>query len=296
MSAGIEFASIRGSSAVKRLEGRPVVRHPEKLRLHPALVELDFFDLVGELNEAARLKDRSAAEPVFITTSGTILAGFGRWHLALLEGGQEVHCIEYSLSQEESLQFILDHHRPRCRWNAFVRIRLALTLEPYFQQRALDNMRAGGKYKAWANLPEAQHVDVRQQIADAAGVGSRNVSNVKTILRNAHPRLIAALLNGTLTINGAMQLCKLLKAEQLERLILRSEELLTNKIIRRSIAGRKQQRVSGDAATLLDALREQEVLKPGSVIVRLSRSQRTVILVGQDLLTKSYSCEELELK
>jgi hypothetical protein len=80
-------------------------------------------------------------------------------------------------------------------WNAFIRIRLALTLEPYFQKRGLDNMRAGGKYKGSANLPEAQHIDVRQELASAAGVGTRNVSNVKTILRNAHPRLITALLN-----------------------------------------------------------------------------------------------------
>ena len=28
-------------------------------------------------------------------------------------------------------------------------------------------MRAGGKYKGLANLPEAQHIDVRQEIAGA---------------------------------------------------------------------------------------------------------------------------------
>ena len=48
-------------------------------------------------------------------------------------------------------------------------------------------MRAGGKYKGLANLPEAQHIDVRQEIARAAGVGARNVSNVKTITRDCAP-------------------------------------------------------------------------------------------------------------
>ena len=89
--------------------------------------------MVEELNEAARSKDQSTAEPILITTSGTILAGFGRWRLAVFEGRHEVHCIEYPLSEQESLQFILTHHKPRRGWNAFVRIRLALTLEPDLQ-------------------------------------------------------------------------------------------------------------------------------------------------------------------
>jgi hypothetical protein len=126
------------------------------------------IEVVDELNEATRLKDKSTSEPILITTNGTILAGFGRWRLAVFEGRREVHCIEYPISEEESLQFILSHHKPRRGWNAFVRICLALTLEPNLQRRALDNMRAGGKYKGWANLPEARHIDVRQEIARAA--------------------------------------------------------------------------------------------------------------------------------
>src|SRR3974377_2304590 len=70
----------------------PVVRVPELLRLHPALAELGSIDLVGEINEAAQMKDQLAVEPILITTSGIILSGFGRWRLAVLEGGKEVHC------------------------------------------------------------------------------------------------------------------------------------------------------------------------------------------------------------
>jgi hypothetical protein len=58
-------------------------------------------------------------------------------------------------------------------------------------------MRAGGKFKGWANLPEAQHIDVREKIARAAGVDCRNVSNVRTILQTAHPILIGGLKEGT---------------------------------------------------------------------------------------------------
>jgi hypothetical protein len=276
-------------------EGRPVVRSSENLRLHRAFAELDMIDVVEELNGAARSKDQSAAEPILVTASGTILTGFGRWRLAVFEGRHEVSCIEYPISEEESLQFILNHHKPGRGWNAFVRIRLALTLEPYFQQRALDNMRAGGKYKGLAKLPEAQHVDVRQQIADAAGVGTRNVSNVKKILKIAHPRVKAASQEGILTINRAMQFCKLPTTEQLEQFIRHSEDRETNKVIRRAVARPKKGKISLEAAAVLDALQKQEVRQPGSVVVQVGRFQRTVILIGQDLLAGPYSQKELGL-
>ncbi len=155
MNAALHLASICSSSAVEaisavrlppqsfnptamnRLEGRPVVRSPEQLRLHRALEELGWTDEMDEFNDAARLTNPSVTEPILITTKGTILAGFGRWRLAVFERRHEIHCIEYSFSEDESLQFILTHHQPRRGWNAFVRIRLALTLEPNLQQRAL---------------------------------------------------------------------------------------------------------------------------------------------------------------
>src|ERR1039458_10633438 len=158
MSAAVDLAPIRSSraedvpsgvppqsfnpTAVSRLEGSPVVRSPEQLRLHHALEELGWTGAIDEFNDAARLTNSSITEPILITTNGTILAGFGRWRLSAFERRHEIHCIEYPLSENESLQFILTHHQTRCRWNAFVRIRLALTLEPDLQQQALDNMRS----------------------------------------------------------------------------------------------------------------------------------------------------------
>ena len=162
-------------TTMSRFEGRPVVRSPRQLRLHPALDELGWTGVIDELNNPDQPKNRSVPEPILITTNGTMLAGFGSWRSALFDGRREINCIEYRLSEDESLQFILKNHRPQRGWNAFVRIRLALKLESLFQQRALDNMRAGGKYKGWANLPDLQRIDVRQEIARAAGVGFRNV-------------------------------------------------------------------------------------------------------------------------
>jgi hypothetical protein len=274
-------------TAISRLEGRPVVRSPEQLRLHRALEELGWTGVIDEVNYAARLTNQSVAEPILITTNGTILAGFGRWRLAVFESRHEIHCIEYPLSEDESLQFILTHHQTRCRWNAFVRIRLALTLEPNLQQRALDNMRAGGKYKGLANLPEARHVDVRQEIANWAGPGAcaRNVSNVKTILQTAHPRLIEALTDGRLSINRVVGWCKLLKARQVEQFTQYTWERETSKVIRQAIGRLKKEESNLDFCSVLDALQQQEGRQPGSVVVRVGgRLQHTVILIGQDLL------------
>jgi hypothetical protein len=164
-----------------------VVRSPEQLRLHRALKELGWTGVIDELNDAAGRKNQSVPEPILIATDGTILAGFGRWRLAVFEGTHKIHCIEYPLSEDDSLIFILTHHQTRRGWNAFVRIRLALKLEPYLHQRALDNMRAGGKYKGLANLPDAQRIDVREEIANAAGGSPRYVGKRQNDTRGRAP-------------------------------------------------------------------------------------------------------------
>jgi len=270
---------------VSRRQGNPVVRSPKQLRLHPALEELGWTGVIDEFNEEVRLKDQSVPEPILITTSGTILAGIGRWRSALFDDQHEINCIEYSLSEEESLRLIIRHHQPRCGWNKFVRICLALMLKPGLQQRALDNMRAGGKYKGWANLPEARHIEVRQEIASIAVVCPRYVSDVETILKVAHPRLIEALRNSTLKIGRAIQFCRLARVEQLEQFIRHSEERATNRVIRRSIPHPKEKKDSLDVVAVLDTLHRQEAQQPGSVGVREGRLKRTVILIGQDLST-----------
>jgi len=312
MSEGLDFASIRSSidgeaisalppqsfnpTAMNRLECRPVVRTPGQLRLHRALEEVGWIGVIDEFNEAARLRHPPVTEPILIASNGTILSGIGRWRSAVFDGRLEINCVEYPLSEDQSLQFILAHHQRRSGWNDFVRICLAQTLEPNLQQRALDNMRAGGKFKGSANLPEAQRIDVRKEIAQIAGVGERNVCNVKTILQKAHPILIGGLKAGTLTINRAMQFCKLPKTEQLEQFIRYSEERATNRVIRRSIPQPKEKKASLDALAVLGALQCKETRQPGSIAVRVGRHKRTVVLVGQDDIAGPQSQRELKLQ
>ena len=279
-----------------RVDGRPVVRSPEQLRLHPAMKELGWTGVIGELDNAVRRKNQPQPEPILITTNGTILAGFGHWRLAMLEDREEINCIEYPVADEAALQFIINHHQPQRGWNAFVRIRLALTLKPSLQEVALNNMRSGGKHKGLANLPEAHHVDVRQQVADLAGVCPRNVSNAETILELAHPALVDALENGMLKINRAMQFCKLPHVKQLEEFTRYREDRAINKVIRRSLVQPRKEDISLDPSTVVEALQSREKEASGSVVVRIVRHKRTVILVGQDLLAQIKSQKELSLK
>jgi hypothetical protein len=287
--------SLNPAVAMSQQSGRPVIRCPEQLRVHPALVEIGWTGGIDNLNEAVRLKNQSVPEPILITTSGVILSGFGTWRLSVFESREHIECIEYEVNENESLQFILSRHQSRCGWNNFVRIRLALTLEPYLRQKALENMRAGGRHKGLANLPNLERIDVRQEIAAVAGVGARNVSSAKTILKVAHPRIIEALTEDTLTINRALQFCRSPRTGQLEEFIRYSMERATAKVIRQSLLHSKKQKGGTDVMKLLDIVRQQETIQPGSITVRFSEHNRSVLLIGRDFLEQSIFQEELKL-
>jgi hypothetical protein len=268
-------------TTMSRPRWRPVVRSPEQLQLHRALDHVGLNGVIDDLNDAALLKDQSTSEPILITTNGTILAGFGHWRLAMLEGRHEINCIEYPLSEDEALPFILTHHQTRCGWNDFVRIRLALTLEPNLQQRALDNMRAGGKYKGSTNLSRADRIEVRQEIAKFAGTGTGNIDKVRAILRSAHPNIITALQNGWLSIHRAWLWSKLPKLQQRVEFARHEEERTQRKILREFLP--KPASVSLDPAQVIEALQRVEAQQPGSIDIRASRRRRrTVVILGQD--------------
>jgi hypothetical protein len=264
--------------------GRIVVRTPPELRVHPALEEIGLHALLSELDEAARREDQCEhKEPIFVTHNGLILAGFGRWRVAVLRQIATIECVEYSLTDENALQFMLSLQRRHNGWNSFIRIRLALRLEQSLHQSALNNMQLGGKYKGSANLPKAAQIHVREQIASIAGVGGRNVSKVKEILEKGHPRIISELVKGSVSINRAHSLCRLPLRSQIEAL---TEEYCGHAIaeVENELFIQTGNDVSTlDPAAVLNNLQHQEQQQSGSVLVQLSRRKRTVILVGQDL-------------
>lgn len=264
-------------------QSRPVIRNPNDLHVHPALRELGYLDILDELAEAERAGP-TIANPVFISHRRMILAGFGRWQSARLHGERQIQCVEFTLADEDALQFILLDNKPRRAWNTFVRVRLALTLESHFRQKALANMRDGGCHKGLARLPTPEQVHVRSEIAKIAGVGTRNVGNVKLILKEAHPHLIHALSAGTLTINKARKLCKLPKSQQLDSFAKSLEDHEVDAVIRRTLTRKCLSNPLPDTTFLLAALQEQESHRPGSVSVRCTKSGGFAILVGKELV------------
>lgn len=267
---------------LRRLNWRPVVRAPQMLKLHPALDEFGWTGGIGEINDAARLKNESVAEPIFTTTDGVILSGFGRWRVATLDSKNEIDCFEFPLSLEQALEFILTHHRPRQGWNDFVRICLALTQKSGFQQKAFANMRAGGTNKGFTSLLEADRINVCREIAKLAGTGSTNVGKVETILRKAHPSIIAALQNGSLRIHPAWSWCKRSKLEQLEDFARHEEKRTERKILQEFSSGHPS--ASHQLSEVVAAVQRVEARNPGSIIIRTGRSKRTVLILGEDSL------------
>jgi hypothetical protein len=279
------------ADGVSRTEpaGRAVVRLAGQLRIHTALEELGFSGAIREINQLAKVGGSTVPEPVLITQNGTILAGFERWRLALSGVGttQEIHCIEYAIGEDDSLPFILSHHRIRHQWNRFVLISLGLTLEPALQKKALNNMQAGGKLKGTAILPKAEHIDVREQIANLAGVGAHYVSDVKAILRAAHPGIIEALRNGTLSIPQGKELIRLPKEKQCERFKEQIEDGGIDRVIRKFLGTHDAAQVASNVLPLLKSLLDRETQEPGSIVLRRLRVKGTEVFVLQDVSSRT---------
>ena len=68
-----------------------------------------------------------------------------------------------------------------------------MELEPWLKEKAQSNQRAGGQTKGSSKLTEAERIDVRSQIATAAGVSVGNVTKVKQLTTTAHSDIIKAL-------------------------------------------------------------------------------------------------------
>ena len=252
------------------------MRSPKELRLHHALDKFGLIGVIDDLNDAVRTHDESSLEPLLITRSGTILKGFARWRLALLRDENQIPCAVSPVDEEKAVQVILMEHRPKCGWNDFVRICLALTQEDYFRKKALENMSAGGRNKGATNLSEADRIDVAQEIASLASTGVGNVRKVRLILANAHPSIMTALQKGCLRIHRAWLWCrKLTKSEQR----IEFARYLEKRDERRLLRGIATPPVSGlfDQSPVMEAV-EQLAAWHNSVNIHHYRRRRRVIL------------------
>ena len=117
--AGGQHVTTTGSRAC--VESRLVDRAPEELHPHPVYLKVR-GPIRGSEGRQTPSYSATLAEPVAITRAGLILDGYTRWQLAAREGRPSVACIEYDLTDEQALTFMLKQQCRPDRLNAFGRI------------------------------------------------------------------------------------------------------------------------------------------------------------------------------
>jgi hypothetical protein len=240
---------------LSRSDGRLVMCRVDELRSHPSYIRHNLSVAPAQLSALAARGDLAFLDPVVITCDHIVIDGYARWQLARHQGRATLPCLEYQLNEDESLQWILQRHRRQKGLNSFIRILLALDLEPSLQEKARANQRIGGQDKGRSNLTQAQRVVVRSQVASAAGTSSGSVTKVKQLLRTAHPEIQEALRCGEISIHRAWLWSKLPPNQQLDALRLYRNKKGVGKAIRDALA-RHQLNYQLNQPTVSFALRD----------------------------------------
>jgi hypothetical protein len=254
----------------------------DQLRPHPAYASLDIAISAPELSALTERGDTAFQEPLLITREYIVVDGYDRWELAKRQGRPTLPCIEYDVSEQEALVWLLQKLRPSRGVNNFCRILLALELEPCLKQRAHANQRHGGLQKGSSNLTEAERLDVRAEIAATAGVSTGNVNKVKQILTDARPELILALRTGEVSIHRAW--CWLKEPErQLEHLDLFRDRCGITKTVNALLRAHRNQAQQGpfDPSRLANALAELDSKQREGLLIAEIKVPGEVLLISQ---------------
>ena len=277
--------------------GQLTTRRVEQLHPHPAYVRYGLAVPASRLSALADLGDLAFREPLVITRKGTILDGRARWELARLQGRVTLPCLQYQLAEAESLHWLLQRHRRSNGLNDFTRILLALELEPWFREKALAHQRSGGQYKGASKLTEAERLDVRSEIAQAAGVSVGNVNKVRQLMVSAHPDVVGALRSGEVRIHRAWLWHK--ESPQGQRAALwkyRSERGIRRTV--RTLISRHQPKsptTPPGVAELVRHLPELDSGRLGSISVVVIRGPGKTIYLTEELSQSIEAQKELAL-
>jgi hypothetical protein len=241
--------------------------------------------------------DFAFQEPLMITRNRTIIDGYSRWELARRQGRTTVTCIEYDLTEQEALHWLLQRHRRVEGLNAFCRIVLALDLEPWFREQARVNQSAGGQIKGSSKLTEAERVDVRSEIAAAAGVSVGSVTKVKQVMTTACTELQDALRNGEVSIHRASLWREMSSENQRRALMLHRGEKGVKKTIRRLISNHMSKSPvlaeSPELAALARCLSQLQPSQIASVAIAALNVPGKAVFVTEELLQLFGAQQEL---
>ncbi|MGA3104585.1 MAG: hypothetical protein ABSD53_08910 [Terriglobales bacterium] len=195
-----------------------VERRLEELRPHPSYARHRISPSPKQLLALASIGDLAFCEPMVITSKGLIVDGYARFELAQRERRETLLCLEYELSEEEALRWLLYRHRPSQGQSAFNRALLALDLEPSLQETARVNQQWGGQNKGSSSLTEAQTVNVRSKIAADADLSAGTLGKVRVILNSADRKIQDATKIEEISIHKACQWSQLPAHQQVKEL------------------------------------------------------------------------------
>jgi hypothetical protein len=238
-----------------------------ELQPHPSYARHNISVQGSKLATLAELGDLAFQCPLLITPDRFIIDGYGRWELAKRKGRPTLQCLEYDLTQEQALQWLIQTHHASEGLNDFVRIELALDLELHFQEKARLNRQAGGRCKGLSKLTEAERADSRREVARLAHVSVGNVHKVKHIRADACSSLQEAARTREVSINLADKWSYEPVAEQQEYLRLRR--------IQRGIRKKARQLVASHLAEISPSKADKRVFKM-SDLVRLVNHLATI--------------------
>jgi hypothetical protein len=274
-----------------------VAHRVDELRPHPSYVRHQLSVSASQFSALAALGSLAFREPIVVTRNLTIVDGYARFQLVQHQKRETLLCLEYDLTEEEALRWLIQSHRPSWGLNAFSRVLLVLELEPFLQERAHANQRIGGQHKGSANLTEAQKVDSRSELAAAAGVSPGNIRKVKQLIESAHPLIKQALKADEISIHLAWQWRRLSAQQQLGKLEEHRSRKGTNQTSRRLIQkhvarlsppqlipptlGDLLETFTPEGAAILDSIVISEIDAPGSIAYFTKSALRNLRLIKE---------------
>jgi hypothetical protein len=201
------------------------------------------------------------------------------------------------LTESEALHWLLQKHRRSNGLNDFSRILLALDLEPWFKEKARSNQQAGGRSKGSSKLTEAERLDVRSEIAAAAGVSVGNLSKVKQLLMTAQPELLQALRSREVSIHRAWGWSKASPEQQREELKFYQSGRGVKKTIRLLVSRHRlnSRRAVSDLGNLIRQLSALDTSKFGPVSVAVIKAPGRIVFLTEELSQALESQQELPL-
>ncbi len=294
---------LSNSATITYPQCRIILQRVSELRPHPSYARLGIKVPASRLNALLEMGEDAFLFPMIVTSSGIVIDGYARLEVARLQGRAIVECIEYDISEEEALRRLLLCHRPSPGLAPFSRIAMARDLAKSLKEKALQHQQAGGKSKGSSKLTEAEKVEVRKEIAAAAGVSVGTLSHALEVLKTGDEEILRALCNGEIKIDRAWRWSKESRICQRENLKLyrrhRGMERVAEKLVAQQVKKLKSKRRSASRwknATLSETVSRLGSLAPqalGAVDVIFIKASVPILALSEDIAQRLGFREEV---